>query len=153
MEMIIELMKCKEMVYELIRKFQTSDPFKLCHLMGITVVFAHLSGVRGFYQRGDFGDMIYIDQSITIEEQSFVCAHELGHALLDSGTNAIFLNRHTYQVIGKYERLADRFAVMLLWPDDNELMEYADLTLEQLSHLMGISEELVDWRYQQIGQI
>lgn len=141
------------MAYELIQKFQTSDPFEICRLMGFTVVYAQLSGMRGFYQRGDFGDVIYIDESLSIEEQSFVCAHELGHAMLDSNANAIFLNRHTYQVIGKYERTADRFAAMLLWPDDNVLLEYADLTLEQLSHLMGLPEEVVNWRYQQIGQL
>lgn len=140
----------RKIVNELIQRFQTVNPFEICQAMSITIIYAHLSGVRGFYQCGDFGDIIYIDQSISAEEQSFVCAHELGHALLDGDANAIFLNRHTYQVIGKYEKAADRFATMLLWPDDTELLEYADLSLEQLSHMMGLPQDLVVWRYQQI---
>ena len=140
----------RKIVNELIQRFQTVNPFEICQAMSITIVYAHLSGVRGFYQHGDFGDIIYIDQSIPAEEQSFVCAHELGHALLDGDANAIFLNRYTYQVIGKYEKAADRFAAMLLGPDDNALLEYADLSLEQLSCLLGMPEELVKWRYQQI---
>lgn len=142
--------RCTEMAYEVIHRFQTTNPFAICEAVGITIIYASLSGVRGFYQHGDFGDVIYIDESLPIEEQSFVCAHELGHAMMDSDTNAVFLNRHTYQVIGKYERNADYFAVTLLWPDNDELMEYADLSSEQLSNLMGIPEDLVRWRYKQI---
>ena len=72
---------------------------------------------------------------------------------MHADSNAIYLDTRTYQVIGKYERSADHFAAFLLWPDDNELIEYSEYSLEQLSAVMGLPAELVNWRYEQIVQI
>lgn len=141
----------RKLVLALANKFQTYNPFELCDAMGISIVWTPLNSSRGFYQRELETDTIYIDPSLPLPEQEFVCAHELGHVLMHGGTNAIFLANHTYTCMNKYERRANRFAAMLLWPDDGELIEFADLSLEQLSTLMGIPEELVAWRYQQIG--
>ncbi len=127
----------------------SAEPFAICRQIGIQVLFSPLEGVRGFCERNFGVDMIFIDTSLNPDEAAFVCAHELGHLLMHA-VNSEFLASHTYQVVGKYEISADHFAVMLLWPDDDELLEYADLSLEQLSNLMGISKELVEWRYSQI---
>ena len=139
-----------KLVQKLMRRYRTNDPFEICESLGYIVLMVPLAGVRGFYQHKMRNHIIYIDQNLPEQTQSFVCAHELGHALMHDATNAIYLDAHTYQVVGKYELSADRFATMLLWPDDHELLEYADLSLEQLSNLMGVSEDLVKWRYEQI---
>ncbi len=134
----------------IITKFGTNNPFEIASSLGISVIYTSLSGMRGFYQQDIYGDIIYIEESLCPEFQMFICAHELGHALMDSSMNAVYLSNHTFHNLSKHERNADRFAVMLLWPDDSELMKYADLTLEQLSNLMGVPEELIKWRYNQI---
>ena len=127
-----------------------TEPFAICRQLGIHVLFSPLKGVRGFCERSFDVDMIFIDTALNPDEAAFVCSHELGHLLMHS-VNSEFLASHTYQVVGKYELSADRFATMLLWPDDHELLEYADLSLEHLSNLMGVSEDLVKWRYEQIS--
>lgn len=142
----------KSLVNSLVSLYGTYNPFELCDAMGISVVWAPLDCSRGFYQRELETDAIYIDPFLPPPEQEFVCAHELGHVLMHGETNAAFLANHTYACMDKYERRANRFAAMLLWPDDGELIEYTDLSLEQLSALMGLPEELVVWRYQQIGK-
>ena len=146
-------MNAKQLARTLNRRFQTSNPFVICEAMGISIVFAPLKGNRGFFYRAYGVDTIYLDESTPAYEQQFVCAHELGHALMHADSNAIYLDTRTYQVIGKYERSADHFAAFLLWPDDNELIDYSEYSLEQLSAVMGLPAELVNWRYEQIVQI
>lgn len=50
--------------------------------------------------------------------QAFVCAHELGHALLHRNINTPFLSKNTLFSIDKIERQANTFAVELLLPDN-----------------------------------
>lgn len=50
--------------------------------------------------------------------RKFVCAHELGHALLHPGINTPFLKASTLFSVNKLEREANEFAVELLLPDD-----------------------------------
>ena len=119
-------MRSKELLLarKLSRRYHTTDPFALCDEMGILVLMVPLVDIRGFYQRRLRNRIIYIDNSLPDYLQRWVCAHELGHALMHDGTNAIYLDTHTYQVIGKYERSADRFAAALLCPDEEDLPEY-----------------------------
>lgn len=140
----------EKLAKKLYQKYKTDDPFAICEAMGYLTVFAPLVEVRGFYQRVLRNHIIYIDEGLLEEEQRFVCAHELGHSLLHKGENAIYLDRRTLQVVGKYERSADRFAAVLLCPDDDELLDYADQSIDQLSALFGLPPELVAWRYRQI---
>lgn len=140
----------KWLVQTLASQYQTYNPFVLCRELGIQVIFTELAGIRGFYHHELDTDAIYIESSLSTYESEFICAHELGHALLHGDTNAAFLANHTYQVMGKFEKAADHFAAILLWPDDNELLEYSHLSLGQLSNLMGMPEDLIKWRYNQI---
>ena len=142
-------MRSKELLLarKLSRRYHTSDPFALCDEMGILVLMVPLVDIRGFYQRRLRNRIIYIDNSLPDYLQRWVCAHELGHALMHDGTNAIYLDTHTYQVIGKYERSADRFAAALLCPDEEDLPEYEGFSSEQLASAFGVPEDLVAWRY------
>lgn len=143
-------MKERSIALAVLKRFKTTNPFEICMAMRISVVFTQLNGNRGFFQRAYGSDVLYIEERLSDYEQRFVCAHELGHAFLHADSNAVYLDSRTYQVIGKYENSANRFAVYLLFPDDGELIEYADYSLEQLSGLMGMPAELVRWRYEQI---
>ena len=132
------------------RKHRTNDPFQICREMGYIVLFVPLVGVRGFYQHIIRNNIIYIDESLPEHVQRFVCAHELGHSLLHRDSNAIYLDSRTFQVVGKYEKAANRFSAGLLYPDDGELLEYAEYSLERLARILGLPPELVEWRYGQI---
>ena len=137
---------------KLARKYRTSDPFRICEEMGYTVLFVPLVGIRGFYQHTLRNHLIYIDEDLPEHVQRFVCAHELGHSILHKGSNAIYLDSKTFQVVGKLERAADRFAAGLLFPDDDELMEYAEFPMSHLANIYDVPMDLIRWRYEQLEQ-
>lgn len=133
--------------------FRTRNPFIICEEMGITVIYDELIDLYGYYNKVDGCDVICINESLEPCQAAYVCAHELYHFLKDDGENRFYMDRRTYQVPEKFERRANHFAAFLLWPDDDELLEYVDYTREQLSALMGIPEEMVEWRYEQIEPV
>lgn len=103
----------RKIVDDLIDTHETRDPFRLCQYLGAIVVYVPLVRVNGFYQRYNDNDLIYINEDLSEEEQTLVCAHELGHLILHSDLNAIFLES-TYFVASRYETEANMFAEYLL---------------------------------------
>lgn len=82
-------MDIKKKADALVRKHQTRNPFELILGLNVILVFAPLTGVRGFYQYFQRNNIIYIDENLPPHEQAFVCAHELGHMFLHKKANAI----------------------------------------------------------------
>lgn len=134
-----------QLVQKLIKKFGTHDPFLLCEYLDIAVLTVPLSGIRGFCQTIKNFHIIYIGDSLATHEQRFVCAHELGHLLMHSTDNAMFLSQ-THFVTTKYEVAANRFAVCLLYPYNDTLPDYKSLTSAQLAAQMGVPEQLASYR-------
>lgn len=107
-----------EIVENLVRKYGTRDPFKLCRELDMILLFVPLVKVNGFYQRYEDQDIIYINESLSDDEKTLVCAHELGHAILHNDMNTISLTTLIY-VESKYELEANAFAIQLLQDDLN----------------------------------
>lgn len=141
-------MDIKKRVNTLVRKHQTRNPFDIIRGLNAIVVFAPLSGVRGFYQYFQRNNIIYIDESLPEHEKTFVCAHELGHMLLHKKANALFMDSRTHLNTHRYEVEADTFAMVLLI-DDDMIAEYEPYTADQISHLLGYRKDLVKLRFQQ----
>ena len=135
-------MYIKNKVDQLVKKYQTRDPFELIKGMNVILVRCSLDGVRGFYQYFQRNNIIYLDDQLPEKEQRFVLAHELGHMFLHKKSNAIFMDTHTCFNTDKLEREANTFAAELLIPDAI-IMEKADFTLEQLARLTGYTENLL----------
>ena len=72
----------KRRVSQLVRKYQTRDPFEMIKGMNVILVHYPLEGVRGFYQYFQRNNIIYLDERLSETEQRFVLAHELGHMFL-----------------------------------------------------------------------
>lgn len=138
-------MDIKKKADSLVRKHQTRDPFQIICGLNVILVFVPLINVRGFYQYFQRNNIIYIDESLPMHEQLFVCAHELGHMFLHKKTNAIFMDTRTQFNTHKYELEANAFAMYLL-VDDDILLEHRDYTTEQLSRLLGYQKELIELR-------
>ena len=130
----------KRRVSQLVRKYQTRDPFEMIKGMNVILVHYPLEGVRGFYQYFQRNNIIYLDERLTKAEQRFVLAHELGHMFLHKRANAIFMDTRTQFNTDKFEKEADTFAMELLVPDA-EIIEHPDLTIGQLAKMTGYSEE------------
>lgn len=132
----------KRRVSQLVRKYQTRDPFEMIRGMNVILVHYPLEGVRGFYQYFQRNNIIYLDERLPEAEQRFVLAHELGHMFLHKRANAIFMDTRTQFNTDKFEKEADTFAMELLVPDA-EIIEHPDLTIGQLSRMTGYAEELL----------
>ncbi|QBK24967.1 ImmA/IrrE family metallo-endopeptidase [Ureibacillus thermophilus] len=73
---------------------------------------------------------------------SFVCAHELGHAVLHHDANTPFLKRKTLFSTERIEIEANKFAVELLMPDDF-MREYSHLTIYEIAMMANVPREVV----------
>ena len=67
----------------------------------------------------------------------------LGHAVLHSRLNILFLESNTYCITNKFENEANKFAAELLI-SDNVLQDYPDyFTIEQIAAVANVHEELL----------
>lgn len=141
----------KRIANSLVRKYKTRDPFRIAESLDITVIRTPLRGIRGFYQYLKRCAIIYIDSSLPEYEARFVCAHEIGHALLHRGCNRIFMDSHTYFAVNRYEIEANRFAVDILF-DDDDLRDFLEHPVQLAADCMGVSVELAEYRLSSIVQ-
>ena len=138
-------MKYKEVAEKLCKKYQTRDPFEIAERLGIQVFYGHYGTIRGYYNKISQQRMIHINAALDGPQQAVVCAHKLGHAIFHPNTNTPFLRANTFLSVSKLELEANKFAVDLLWSDD-DLRECQLWTIPQIASLLGISEELAEYR-------
>ncbi len=143
-------MEQKRIAASLVRKFGTRDPFRIAQELGYVVIRAPLTGIRGFYQRMQRRHVVYVSSDLPDPEARFVCAHEIAHALLHRGYNRIFTDTNTYFVTDRPEIEANRFAVDLLY-DDEDLRFFLDYPIQLAADFMGVSVELAEYRLKSIS--
>lgn len=143
-------MNTKPAATALARRHGTRDPFRIAQRLGVSVIFTPLTGIRGFCQVVKRCRIIYIDTALPEGEARFVCAHELGHLLLHKGCNRIFLDRHTYFPVNRFEVEANRFAVDLLY-DDEDLRPFLEHPVTLAADCLGIPTELAEYRLKTLG--
>ena len=106
-------------VLNLIAKYRTKNPFKLANSLGIVVKFVDLGEVRGLFKKILKKKYIFINSKLNEFDQTLVCAHELGHAVLHSSSEYQFLIDNTKILRrSKLEDEANLFASYLLFPDN-----------------------------------
>ncbi len=138
-------MKLKRMAESLVRKFKTRNPFAIAEALGFVVLRVPLAGIRGYYQHIHRCTIIYIDSGLDWWEEDFVCAHEIGHALLHRGCNRVFMDTNTYFKVDQYEIEADKFALNLLYSDDDVACFFC-LPAEVFADAAGVSTEIALYR-------
>ncbi|MFJ8245214.1 ImmA/IrrE family metallo-endopeptidase [Peribacillus asahii] len=133
----------KRKVDELIKKYKTNDPYQIAKLKNIEIQYADLGNTLGFYFHDSRIKFININNNLPAEMQRFVCAHELGHAILHPRSNTPFLKKNTFFSIDKIEVEANTFAVELLLLDE-AIYEYRDsnLSMYEACEMHGIPREL-----------
>ncbi|TDQ39191.1 ImmA/IrrE family metallo-endopeptidase [Aureibacillus halotolerans] len=112
-------MKVKKGAQDLIDRFGTSCPFRLAEELGICVVFEDLGNILGYYSKHFRIQIIHINENTYEQQKKFICAHELGHAVLHPHSNTSFLKRQTYYSTDKIESEANAFAVDLLFAKES----------------------------------
>ena len=76
------LLDAKKAAQKAAAKFGTTNPFQIAGELGYVVLEVPLEGVRGFHLYTKRRHIIYISDVLNEWEKLWVCAHELGHALL-----------------------------------------------------------------------
>ena len=134
-------MEIKEYVRNIVKKHNTTNPFEIAKRKNIIVLFEDLGNTLGFYNTYKRFKFIHINNKIDETTQRFVCAHELGHALLHPKANTPFLRNKTFFSVDRLEIEANTFAVELLLPDEM-ISEYQDtnLSIQEIAEIYGIPE-------------
>jgi Zn-dependent peptidase ImmA (M78 family) len=133
----------KEIVRQLIKKHKSNDPFQIAKEKNIIVLFAELGNTLGFYSSYKRIQFIHLNNQLNEKEQRFVCAHELGHAVLHPKSNTPFLRANTLFSVEKLEVEANTFAVELLLPDET-ISQYqnTDLTIYDIAEIHSVPRQL-----------
>jgi Zn-dependent peptidase ImmA (M78 family) len=134
----------KDIVRQLIRKHKSNDPFQIAKEKNIIVLFAELGNTLGFYSSYKRVQFIHLNNQLNEKQLRFVCAHELGHAVLHPKSNTPFLRTNTLLSVEKLEVEANTFAVELLLTDEIlNSYRYSDTTIHDIASLCGIPKKLV----------
>lgn len=134
-----------DVVNGLLETYETLNPFELCDFMDIKIIYSNLGKeIKGFFQRtpNDY-EIIHLNSELVPEEKKYICAHELGHAILHTDLSISFFIENTLQVKNKYEIQADKFAAELLLYDIKSNDEIEGLTISQLSVYYGVPEHII----------
>lgn len=107
-------MDINKTVNKLVKKYECANPFTLCKMLGIILVIQPLVNTKGMYKYFERNKIICIDSNLSYSEKMFVCAHELGHAIMHTKINTFFLKNNTFLQVDHYEVEANEFAVQLL---------------------------------------
>ena len=133
--------KIKKIVNHLAMRHGTRDPFRLAKDLGISILYCTLGNTLGYTVTYKRIPVIVLNDGLDERLMSFVCAHELGHAVMHKNVNTPWLKRHTFFSINRYEREANTFAVELLCYDEL-VSEHYDTTLYNLATTLGIPSNM-----------
>ena len=130
-------MHIKRLADSLAAKFHTRDPFELASQVDILLLLEPLGSVRGYYSFCYRQKIIHINQALSYREQRFVCAHELGHALLHPELNVLFLRTNTLFSTSRLEHEANLFAASLLF-EDSVFLPLRTFSTAEIAQTLGI---------------
>nr|WP_219824368.1 ImmA/IrrE family metallo-endopeptidase [Bacillus sp. BH32] len=124
---------------KIVKKHGTTNPFEIAKRKDIIVLFEDLGNTLGFYNTYKRFKFIHINNQIKETIQQFVCAHELGHAVLHPKANTPFLRNQTFFSVDCLEIEANTFAVELLLTDEM-ISAYKDtrLSIQEITEAHGI---------------
>lgn len=109
---------------KIIKRHKTNCPFEISDQKNIHVVHWDLhEEIWGFYRYERRNRFIFINDNLDFFLKRYICAHELGHAVLHTKINTPFLKANTFYSVDRIEREANEFAVNLLLYDKN-LQDY-----------------------------
>jgi Zn-dependent peptidase ImmA (M78 family) len=129
----------------LIRIYETRDPFKIAEYLGIDLKYKKMQNLKGFYTYILRNRYIIINDKIDEVSAKIVCAHEIGHDRFHRGLGinmfqdemCVSLKTSTPEIESNY------FAAEFLISDDNFLeLAAEDYTYSQIACTLGVHTEL-----------
>ena len=139
-------MDIREIVSTLVAKYNTRNPFEIAEYRNIEIIHNELKSVLGYYTKYHRVQSIILNSDLPEHLESFVCAHELGHASCHPDINVQWLCEGTFYSKGKLERQRNTFAVELLLPDEL-LRMYPVCTVSQLARSLASPRKFVEAKF------
>ncbi|KPU45805.1 metallopeptidase ImmA [Oxobacter pfennigii] len=139
-----------DIIVGLLETYNTNNPFELCDFLDIKIISSNLgSDIKGFFQRTEEGyEIIHINSTLDYNESKYICAHELGHAILHTDLSISFFIENSLQIKNKFEIQADIFAAELLISNEQvDLISITDMTMDQLSSYFRVPADLIKYKF------
>lgn len=103
-------------VKNLIEKYRTRNPFKICERAGIEILYQDLGKVKGFHVRNAGVSLIIINNNLSELMTVIVLLHELGRAILKHPTKDIsFMKDNFFGFSNRLENEANLFLAEFLF--------------------------------------
>ena len=135
-------MDIKKLVNGIVDRHNTRDPFRIAAENNIYILYEELGKNLGYFSNLFRIKTIRINDYADQFLQPFICAHELGHALLHPHAGTHAFNRNSFIANCKIEKEANQFAVELLFPDEL-IAGHPEIDIYNLARTFGIPYQLV----------
>ena len=141
-------------VARLKRVYDETDPFKLCHAMGILILYESMGtyegACKGFFLAQSRKKSITINSDMPLALQRIIATHELGHAVLHAkatGVNA-FHDFALFDGTSRMEYEANIFAAEFLMEDEDVLDRLNDdISFFGAACALRVPAELLDFKF------
>ena len=130
-------------VRNLVRKFNTKDPYEICKKLNIQLICRDLGKRKGFCRRIKGIDFIFINSNFSEFLQLIILLHEMGHIILKHPRkDVIFMKTHFLGVSNKLENEANLFLSEFLV----QKFQDEELEMEILKEDKKILESIMELR-------
>ena len=129
----------KRIAIRLIAKYGTNDPFELCNLLNIKIIYEYnFKSFFGMYCKIKDEKCIIINSSHDELTRRIICSHELGHSFQDH-ESVLFMKENYLFGTEQVENEANYFAAALIFgnliPDDLVNDEHRKLLSDLIRYL------------------
>ncbi len=132
--------------HDLIKKYDTRNPFELCKATGVEVFYADLGNLKGMYKYLKKNRFAVINKNMDSYTKTLVCAHELGHDILhrDLAKRVCLQEFMLYDMKSRPEYEANLFASEILLSDDKIItLVQEGYDIEQIANVLLTDINLV----------
>lgn len=136
------------LVRELTEAYDTNDPFAIASKLNIEIVYMNTRIQKGFCKIINGFKFIFINENLSSELKKTVCAHELGHLLLQENIFDILgYAGYCESNLSKNEMMPNIFAANLLITDEDILSRIgACCTYQQLAGVLDVHPSMLYYK-------
>lgn len=136
-------MDIRRRVKNLEYKYGTRNPYSLCRMLKIKILYLDLVEIKGIYKKVLTNKFIVINENLDDFCQRVVLAHELGHALLHHSKEIQTLKDYDLfpRFSNRLEMEANKFAAELIIDEDvDDYVENPSLDIKLLEQLRELKK-------------
>lgn len=138
--MLVSKQQINLKIDELLRRYNTRDPYLIAEEKGIVVITEDLGDIFGYYHKISRIPFIHINERLSYQNQVFTCFHELGHAIFHPNENTPKLSTVSLCSEIRIEAEANYFATRFLI--DGSHHDYYIQTKQELLQHYGIPKQM-----------